>query len=272
MSLNSVNTNVGAMLALQSLNAINRELFTVQNRISTGLKVASAKDDPATWAIAQHQRSELSGLDAVTASLQRGQSIVDVAMTAGESIVDILGQMKQKALAAQDTSLDAASRASLLQDYDALRKQIDQVANNSDFNGVSLISAGSAGSVKALANTRATATINVDHVDLSTSGSILSGVIPDAFGNVNMANLEASIKAATAAVAKLGSGAKALDTHLNFIEKLHDTMEASIGRLVDADIAKEAARYQALQVKQQLAIQALSIANRAPQMLLQLFQ
>lgn len=272
MSLNSVNTNVGAMIALQSLNAINRDLFTTQNRISTGLKVASAKDNPAVWSIAQRQRSELSALDAVTSSLERGQSIVDVAMTAGESIVDLLTQMKVKALAASDTSLDPAARTALLGDYDAMRKQIDTIANNSDFNGVSLISHGSSAKVSALANTRGSATIDIDHVDLSTSGTLLQSINPNTFGAVSLSAVDNAIKSVTAAIAHFGSGAKALDTHLTFVGKLHDTMEESIGRLVDADIAKEAARLQALQVKQQLAIMALGIANSAPNMLLQLFR
>ena len=100
MPLNSVNTNVGAMVALRSLNAINGELNTVLRRISTGLKVSSARDDPATWAIAQTQRAESRALTAVMGSLQRGQSIADVALSGAETISDLLVQMKEKALAA----------------------------------------------------------------------------------------------------------------------------------------------------------------------------
>lgn len=132
MPLNSVNTNVGAMIALQSLNAINGELFTVQRRISTGLRVSSVKDDPATWAIAQNQRAESRSLDAVKTSLQRGQSIADVAISGAESISDLLIQMKEKALAASDPTITAADKALLSEDYIALRKQIDRVATNAN--------------------------------------------------------------------------------------------------------------------------------------------
>jgi flagellin len=176
VSLNSVNTNVGAMQALQSLNAINAQLQITQNRISTGLKIASAKDNPAIWAIAQNQRAESRALNAVMSSLQRGQSIVDVAMSAGESISDILLQMKEKMVAASEPGITAESLAALNADYVALRKLIDTTANNASFNGINLISSGSAGNIRALANTRATSTIDVDHIDLSASTGVLSGL------------------------------------------------------------------------------------------------
>ncbi len=275
MPMNSINTNVGAMIALQSLNAINAELFTVQRRISTGLKVGSAKDNGAVWAIAQNQRAESRSLNAVKSSLQRGQSIVDVAISGAESISDLLTQMKEKALAASDATLDTAARAALSEDYVALRRQIDKVAGNAEFSGVSLISAGSTGAVKALANSSATSTIDVDHIDLSTTGAAISGTVADLTGTIGAAELTAidnAMKAVNAAAGRLGTGAKALDTHLTFVGKQQDTIDAGVGRLVDADLAKESARLQALQVQQQLAIMALGIANRAPSLLLQLFQ
>lgn len=273
--MNSINTNVGAMVALQSLNAINAELAVVQNRISTGLRVASAKDDPSTWAIAQTQRGEVRALNAVISSLQRGQSVVDVAMSAGETISDILLQMKEKMLAASEPGLPSASRQALNEDYLALRRRIDMTASTADFNGINLISAGGTGKVRALANTKATSTIDVDHVDLSLTGSALSGLRADltgAISNTDLAAMGTAIESVSTALARFGTQSRALDSHLQFVGKLQDTMEASIGRLVDADVAKEAARLQALQVRQQLAIMALGIANRAPSMLLQLFQ
>src|ERR1700741_3192846 len=111
MPVNSVNTNVGAMVGLQNLNKTQSARATTQNRINTGLKVASAKDNGAIWAIAQNQRATSTSLDAVKDSLQSGQSTVDVALAAGGSVSDLLLQMKEKALAASDTTLDAASRS-----------------------------------------------------------------------------------------------------------------------------------------------------------------
>lgn len=275
MPLNSVNTNVGAMIALQSLNAINGELFQVQRRIATGLKVASARDDPATWAIAQNQRAESRALGAVMGSLERGQSVVDVALNGVETISDLLMQMKEKALAASDPTLSTADKAALSEDYVALRKQIDRAAGAAEFGGVNLISSGSTGRVRALANTSATSTIDVDHVDLSTTGGAISGTVADLTGTIGateLAAIDTALRTVNGAAAKFGTGSKALAGHLDFVRKQQDVIDAGVGRLVDADLARESARLQALQVKQQLAIMALGIANRAPSMLLELFR
>jgi len=275
MSRNSVNTNYGAMVALSALNAINRELSETQNRISTGLKIASAKDNPAVWAIAQNARAESTSLEAVMASLKRGQSIADVAVSAGQTISDILVQMKEKATAASEVGLSTASRKALSDEYVALRNQIDTIAGTATFDGVNLISGGGTGEIRAIANSQASSTIDVDHVDLSTGGSAISGVLTDLMGSVGssaIADLEGAIQKVSSSLSTLGVGAKALDRQLGFVEKLQDAIDAGVGNLVDADIAKESARLQALQVKQQLAIQALTIANSTPSILLSLFR
>lgn len=275
MPLNSVNTNVGAMIALQSLNAINGELNTVLRRISTGQKVSSARDDPAAWAIAQTQRAESRALTAVMGSLQRGQSIADVALSGAETISDLLVQMKEKALAASDPTLSATDKAALSEDYVALRKQIDRAASTAEFGGVNLISSGSAGAVRALTNASGSSTLDIDHVDLSTTGGAISGTVADltgAIGATELANIDSAIRSVNAAAAKFGTGAKSLDRHLTFVGKQQDVIDAGVGRLVDADLARESARLSALQVQQQLAVMALGIANRGPSMLLQLFR
>lgn len=275
MPFNSINTNVGAMQALQVLNAINVEMAEVQQRITTGLKVSSAKDNPAVWAIAQNERAQVASLNAVITSLQRGQGVVEVAISAGESISDLLNQMKEKALAAAELDPADPARQALNDDYVALRKQIDTVARNAEFSGINLISAGGAGRVRARANADGTSTMDVDHVDLSTSGALLSGTRTDltgVFGPNDISDLTTAIQGVNGAIAHLGTGSKALDRHLEFVGKLQDTLQASIGNLVDADLAKESARWQALQVRQQLAIQALQIANQQPSLLLQLFR
>jgi flagellin len=275
MSLFSVNTNVGAMIALQNLAVINHELQTTQNRISTGLKVASAKDDGATWAIAQGQRAESKAYNAVIASLQRGQSAVDVGLAAGESVSDLLSQMREKMLAITDKSLTTSAKNALNEDYKSLRAQIDRVVGGADFNGLNLVGpAATARGVKALSDTKGGASIDVDAIDLSTTGGIIGATLAD-LTTVTTADLTAMSKAIDdvgSALGRLGTGAKKLDTHLTFVRKLQDTIDASIGRLVDADMAKESARLQSLQVQQQLAIKALSIANQAPSLLLQLFR
>ena len=277
MSMNSVNTNKGAMIALQNLNATNKDLGTVQNRINTGQKISTAKDNGAIWAIAQNQRAESASLNSVVSSLQRGQSVADVAMSAGTAISDILVQMKEKVLAATEAGLSTASKSALSDEYKALRDQIDTIANNATFDGVNLISTTSvnSASIKAIANADATATIDIDHVVLSKSNTKIAATLATLTNGVTSADVkevEDAIQDVSSALSKLGTGAKALDTHMTNVMKLQDTLDAGVGNLVDADLAKESAKLQALQTKQQLGVQALSIANQSSSTLLGLFR
>ena len=272
----SVNTNVGAMVALQNLNKTNSELQMTQNRINTGLKVSSAKDDGATFAIAQSQRASVASLDAVQDSLSRATSSVDVAMSAGESISDMLTQMKEKALAASDTSLDTTSRSALNTDFQALRDQITKTVQNAKFNGINLLD-GALPGLEALASADGISRMTVATQNLSLGSGIVMLSSTSAFASSTSASalltsIDDSINNVSAALAKLGTSSKALGAHETFIGKLQDSITAGIGNLVDADLAKESAKLQSLQTKQQLGIQALSIANQAPQLVLSLFK
>jgi len=402
--MNSVNTNVGAMIALQSLNSTNADLFMVQNRVNTGRKINNSKDNAAVWAIAQNQRGEVASYNAVKESLQRGQSAIDVGLSAGESVSDLLNTMKQLALSASDKNLDASSRDAMQNEYNSLAKQIGSTVANAEFNGVNLLN-GNVLQYKALANSKGNASIDVngenltlrttaakaasaltssvdivnglaattagpsftvdtdgagtgtattitfanntaytadqivDHinntlraatgtaagnakvsVELSASGAArflkfntgfngaTSSIVVTAGANITSAGtsatagaaaaggggvlevqgnvtfdsttnfaslldqLDTSIQNVSSAVGRLGSGSKAMEGTLSFVSRLADTLQAGIGNLVDADLAKESARLQALQTKQQLGVQALSIANQSTGILLALFR
>ena len=277
MAMNSVNTNVGAMIALQNLQVTNNELTQVQSRINTGKKVASAKDNGAVWAIAQGQRAEIGALNAVKDSLQRGQSAVDVGLAAGESVSDLLVQLKEKALSATDSSLTSSARSALNEDFKSIRDQIATVVSNASFNGVNLIDGSSTGGFAALANVEGTSNITVSSQNMSLSGSVVtlgasSEIDTASAATASLALVSASIDNVGASLAKLGTGSNSLGTHLTFVGKLQDTLEAGVGNLVDADLAKESARLQALQTTQQLGVQALSIANSSTSILLGLFR
>ena len=420
----SVNTNYGALVALQSLNQTTKELGEVQNRVNTGLKVASAKDNGAVFAIAEGQRSRVASLGAVMDGIDRATSVIDVGLSAGEAIGDILKQLKEKAVAAQATDLSTDQRAALQADFNALRNQVDQIANAATFNGSNLVNGGNltggasqfnvltsdgAGSgggrytLQGLAfddgsgnpfssaaeldeatgltigandqlqfsitngNETTTFTIDVEANDtiagfvarvasasdgrvtaayndqtgritysaaeaftvtytdgaavpaavdddgfldggagtaagtmavavapgsgsnsLSVSGFDfrLGGASGQALNTVTSALNISTANGASAAVtaidtamtalnrdlATMGAQSKALDVQKTFLGKLSDSIEVGIGNLVDADLAKESARLQSLQVKQQLGAQALSIANSAPSIVLSFFR
>ena len=276
MPMNSVNTNVGAMIALQNLNATNAELNTTQPRINTGKRVASAKDNGAIWAIAQNQRANSRSLDAVRESLQRSISPVDVAISAGETGSDLLLQMKEKALAASDTSLDTTSRVALSEDFKALRDQLAKAVTNAEFNGINMVKDGGT-TIAAIANANGTEKITVQAQSLALGGANVTLSATATFSTATSAQtlidtINTSITNVSTVLSKLGTGSKSLGSHLDFVNKLQDSIDAGVGNLVDADLAKESAKLQALQTKQQLGVQALSIANQSSSMILGLFR
>ncbi len=421
----SVNSNFGASIALQNLNSTNKELNEVQNRISTGLKVSSARDNGAVFAIAQGQRARVSSLAAVQEGMGRVTNVIDSALNAGTAVSDLLVQLKEKATAAQSADLSEEQRNSLQADFAGLRATINTVVGTAVFNGANLIDnttatlrvltsdldtgtgagnvatvSGAAKPATALTPTRSDLMINaseawdatnntmvandyviltqggnsysfqvtatttiqqfVDGVNAATGGRITAsyndstGVLSyqanaaeatadftveinsaaDGSGTARQSNFTNGVAATTAAdatdaadarpssvvtvvgydfrvggtgalnsllslniggsgttgataaiaaldtamntvntnLATLGSQAKALDVQQDFLSKLSDTVEKGISNLVDADLAKESARLQSLQIKQQLGAQALSIANQAPQLVLSFFR
>ncbi len=272
----SVHTNSAALTALQNLNKTTDDLQQVQNRINTGLSIANAKDNAAVWAIAQGQRADIGSLGAVKMSLDRATSIADVASTAGQTISDLLVQMKEKVVAAMDPSIDTASRSALDSDFKSILRQITQVVSNATFDGANILN-GSVSQIKFIANADATGFITLSSQNLSLGGSIITVPSTASLGTITfatnvLAQLTTSISQTNGALGNLGSQSKQIANHSNFVSKLTDQLTTGVGNLVDADLAKESARLQALQVQQQLGTQALSIANQAPQVILSLFK
>jgi flagellin len=274
---NSVHTNTSAQIALQNLTRTNDRMSDVQGRISTGLKVQGAKDNAAIWAIAQGQRADIGALAAVKQSLDRATSVADVALTAGESISDLLNQLKEKVITARDESLGTQSRQLLDSDFRALIRAINSAVANATFDGANLFNGTISPGIRFLANADASQTVTLSSRNLTTGGAIievsLSNSLLTMTGAISaLARLDDSITQLNSALGEIGAQAKQIEAHSKFVSKLSDTLESGVGNLVDADLAKESARFQALQVQQQLGAQALSMANQAPQVILSLFR
>ncbi|HEY0282454.1 MAG TPA: flagellin [Rhizomicrobium sp.] len=269
----SVNTNPGALTALQYLNSTNAQLQATGSAINSGLKVASAKDNGAIFAIAQNMRGNVAGYSAVSDSLNRASSVVDTGLSAAQSVSDLLIQMKQNALAAADTSLDATSRASLAQDFQALSDQITTIVENASFNGINIVNGAGAG-VSALASANdPDQTISVAAQDLTVAELDVDAAYTDqATAKTMVGTVSTAIATVNTALSALSSGSKKFSIQASFVSKLSDTLTSGIGNLVDADMARESALLTALQTKQQLGVQALAIANAAPQTILSLFR
>ncbi|MGI4817237.1 MAG: flagellin [Janthinobacterium lividum] len=308
---NSINTNRGALIALQNLNATNRSLETTQNRVNTGMKVATAKDNGAIFAIATSQRAEMGAQDAVRQSIQRGQSIVDVALAAGETVIEALTELKSLAVAIQDAPKTYAADGTtvtglgenakkLVADFEAMVKEIHVALAGATFDGVNVFKAADAAGIKVTINTAAanntfeikaangTAVAanlafgtppgtGAGQFDAATGvwnpkAGNTTGATPSALTDYSVANVEAAITSFTSTMADLGTKSKSLGRQMTFVDKFQDSLETGIGNLVDADLAKESAKLTALQTKQQLGVQALGIANQASSILLNLFR
>nr|WP_314433820.1 flagellin [uncultured Brevundimonas sp.] len=285
---NSINTNGGALVALQTLNATNKALATTQSRVSTGQAVASAKDNGAIFAIATSQRAEMGAQDAVRQSLQRGQSVVDVALAAGDTVTSALKELKGLAISIQDDAGDGAGGFSengkkLVADFESIMKEVHSALGGAKFDGVNLFAANT-NAVSVTTNTSG------GKFDLKAAGGAATGASLLLGGTVasdvwtaagtdaakktayTAANVDTAINSFASTLADLGTKSKSLDRQMTFVGKLQDALETGVGNLVDADLAKESARLTALQTKQQLGVQALSIANSSSSILLSMFR
>nr|P02969.2 RecName: Full=Flagellin FljJ; AltName: Full=29 kDa flagellin [Caulobacter vibrioides CB15] len=271
----SVNTNQPALIALQNLNRTNDDMQAVQTRINTGEAISTAKDTAAVWS---HRpgAGDMSGLaredEPGSGDIDRGRG-----PRAGESVSDLLKLMREKVVAAKDTSLTTTSRQALNADFQGLIKNLNQVLRSATFDGANLLDGSQAADMSFLADADAGQAITLTLQNLSLGGTINTlTATDDILDPVNAAGvltrLDATLSAVNQAVGNIGTQAKQIDAHNTFVAKLNDVLETGVGNLVDADLAKESARLQALQVKQPLGAQALSIANGAPQIILSLFK
>jgi len=269
--MTSINTNVGALVALRNLQSTNTALEMTQDRVSTGYKVIGPKDDASNFSIAQGLRADLKAFDAVQQSLSSGRGIVAAAIAGAESISNLVADMKKKVIEASNPANTPSQQSILSADFDAMVAQLNTFVSNAVYNGRNLISSGSV-------SVSITSTITGGQLSL-TSASTLGGVSTAL--SVGVASTAAALSLLTAvsaqeliigqALGTLGAGAKNIEFLSTFSKTLQDAVTEGLGALVDADLAKESAKLQALQVKQQLGVQALSIANQRPQVLLSLF-
>ena len=272
----SVNTNIGAMAAVQNLNRTGQELQQTQSMISTGKKVANVRDNGAVWVIANKMTTDVESYNRVRESNERASAILDTAIAAGEGIMELLNEMKAKALAATQTGLSSGSQSALAADFAQLRDQITTVVANASFDGTNMVKA-TPDSAISLGDAAGGNTITIAGVNLSLGGSVVAvatGSVIDSSSNATTALglVNASITALGTQLATWGAGAKRLEVHRDFVSKLQDALNTGIGSLVDADLSSASSKLQALQVKQQLGIQALSIANSGTQNALSLFR
>ncbi len=266
----SINTNSGAMAALQNLSKTSQSLETTQLRITTGLRVNGPKDDAATFAIAQNMRGDIAGMNAVKTALSMGEATVNVAISAGQAVSDLLTEMKAKVVQANQAGLDTDSKDALQNEFTSLRNQLTTIVETAEFNGKNLIT--SSASALSVLSTVEGSTISVAAQELNTSSIGVSTSELSTGASQALEDVDTAIVTVSNALASLGSSAKRVEIQAEFTVQLVDILKQGVGNLVDADLAEESAALQSLQIKQQLGVQALSIANAGPTSILALFR
>jgi flagellin len=293
----SINTNVAAMTALKSLNMTNANLERTQSRISTGLKVGNAEDNAAYWSIATTMKSDKSALSTVKDALGLGAATVDVAATGANAAIEVAKEIKNKLVAARQPGVDRAKvqseitqlQSSSAANYNATKSIVSSFTRSGGSVAVGTISV-SLSSVKLL-DASAAADGILDTERDATTGAALSAAAAGSFkvttldisaltdSAADLATLDGYIKGADAAVtsmttaaATLGSAKQRINLQKDFVTALSDAIERGVGSLVDADMTEESTKLQALQVQQQLGVQALSIANQSSQSIISLFR
>jgi len=315
--MSSLNTNVAAMTALQTLAQTNKELLVTQNRVSTGLKVKDASDNAAYWSIATTMRSDRAAVSTVEDALGLGAATVEVAVTALNSAIETITKIKAKLVAARAPGLD---RGKIQSEIKELQAELRNTAGSAVFSGENWLQGDSTGPLtKTIVasfsrDSTGSITIGTIEIDIGPTGTMLfdttTGTVSGILDTVNTYTLagttasysiagagtgldisgitddpddllgleamvdgvDAALNTMTDAATLLGAAKSRISLQKDFVNKLMDSIDVGIGQLVDADMNEESTRLQALQVRQQLGVQALGIANQSAQMILRLFQ
>jgi flagellin len=270
---NSINTNVGAFVALENLSSVNSRLNTVQNQVSTGLKVASAIDDASSFAIAQGIRGSIKAYAAVSQGIANARGVATVSLAGATAISDLLGDIQAKITQGENAGNTTTQQAILNADFQNLIAQVNTFIVNATYNGKNLLS-GSSTSINVIAN--------IDGSTLTLRSNSSFAVTSSALGAQNIsstllaAQALSSLLLASAQIStvlgNLGADTKSINFQDTFISQLSDATNVGLGSIVDADLARASSQLQALQVQQQLSIQTLNIANGNPRNLISLFR
>jgi len=283
MSLNSVNTNMGAMIALQSLNRTNDQLETTQKKVSTGYRVSDATDDGAAFAVAQRVRSDVSALNSANEQLGNVKGLIATTLSGLDSVSNTMIEMRDVMVKLADSAVQGDERTQYTAQYNSLLANVKTFIQDAGYNGKTLIGdlTGSNGTFASIAVERNE--LGATYGIASFGGSAFYSSL--VFTGTQMASattMAALITAAGTFITKMndlgtqlntyGAASKYVDNQIGYNKNKIDALNGGLGALIDADLAKESAKLQALQIRQQLGVQALSIANQAPQSLLSLFK
>jgi flagellin len=277
MPMNSINTNMQSLIALQNLNQTNSQMAATQKRVSTGYRVSDARDDGGAFAVAQSVRSDVAGV--IVANEQMGgiKGVLDTTFAALSMVSDTMKQVRTTLTRLADGAITQDQRLTYEEQYRLLAQQVAEFINDAKYNGRTLLSTAAAeagGDIVGIRNeggaTFTIQAINGENLKLPTAAPVTAADAASwirgggAFDNVT--------DVISSTLNKFGSAMGFVENQMQYNAKKTDALEGGLGALVDADLAKESAALEALKARQQLGIQTLSLANQGPQLLLRLFQ
>ena len=276
MTMNSINTNTQSLIALQNLNTTNAQMSAVQKRVSTGYRVADARDDGGAFAVAQAVRSDVAGVIAVGEQLGGVKGVLQTTFAALSVVSDTMKQIRAVLTRLADAAISSDQRTTYVRQYELLTKQVGDFVDDATYNGRSLLSTGTAtgGNITAIRN-EGGGTFTIQAVDGDTlkitttapaSATAAQGFIASG-GTFDIVDVALSL-----ALNRFGASMSFVDSQITYNSKKVDAMTEGLGALVDADLAKESSSLEALKVRQQLGVQTLGLANQGPQVLLGLFR
>jgi flagellin len=278
--MSSIHTNASAMSALSTLKSINNSLNNTQNRISSGLKIESGKDNAAYFSISETMTGDSRIYKAIDESLTLTQNSISAARLGAETVVDLANDFVERVAFAQGGT--AETRGDVQKELDQLVARINTTISQSTFNGSDLVNGTTSVTVVTGISRTAAGSINTTSVSFNQQDL---GAIASALGTINLTaasttalmetllqDAESALGAAIASATAFGIAEKSVEMQKEFLGELTTRIDAGVGSMVDANMEAEAAELQALQVQQQLATQALSIANQSPQNILSLFR
>ena len=283
MSLNSVVTNESAMIALQSLDRTNANLATVQKQVSTGYRVADAVDDGAAYAIAQGIRSTIGALSSANQQLGNSQGLLSTTKSGLNNISNTMTSMRDVLVKLSDSSVTGADRTNYTAQYTSMLANVQTFIQDANYDNKTLIGntstsngafgrlavarneSGSSYGLATFGGSELYGSINFTATQLA-GASTVAALITASGTFLNQFN------AVSTALNTVGSETNYVNNQVSYNSDKIDSLNSGIGSLVDADLAKESAALQSLQIRQQLGTQTLSIADQAPAALLTLFK
>ena len=270
--MSSINTNIGAQVGISNLNTTNTRLDKINNKISTGKNVNNPADDAAIFAIAQGLQSDIGGFSAVQQTLSSATGAAAVAAAGANQVSDLLSNLQAQAIEASNPANTPAQQSILSAGFNATLNQIGTIVNNATYNGVNLLQPGAQSIGVTSTISGGQLTLNNASTLSTISATLSSGVTTTSAALSLLSVVDAQQLIVGSALGSLGANANDLNFLSTFTKSLSDSVNQGLGALVDANLAQESAQLQALQTKQQLGVQALSIANQRPQIILSLFR